>query len=111
MAVNTFHHQQWSITTPWTDGLGIASHETELGILVDLVRPNVSKRLEEARAAKAIGHPYDAAITLSVRSKKIVSRSSAPGSSRRQASRISSTQPCICLPPCGPVPLSTRRRT
>jgi O-antigen ligase len=36
VAVNTFHHQQWSITTPWTDGLGIASHETELGILVDL---------------------------------------------------------------------------
>ena len=36
MAVNTYHHQQWSSAVPWTDGLGIASHETELGILVEL---------------------------------------------------------------------------
>jgi O-antigen ligase len=36
VAVNTYHHQQYSITVPWADGLGIASHETELGILVEL---------------------------------------------------------------------------
>ena len=36
VAVNTFHHQQWSNDVPWVRGLGIASHETELGILVEL---------------------------------------------------------------------------
>jgi O-antigen ligase len=36
VAVNTFHHQQWSNDIPWVNGLGIASHETELGILVEL---------------------------------------------------------------------------
>ena len=35
-AVNTFHHQQWSNDIPWVRGLGIVSHETELGILVEL---------------------------------------------------------------------------
>jgi O-antigen ligase len=35
-AVNTFHHQQWSNDVPWVRGLGIVSHETELGILVEL---------------------------------------------------------------------------
>ena len=36
VAVNTFDHQQWSNDIPWDRGLGIASHETELGILVEL---------------------------------------------------------------------------
>jgi O-antigen ligase len=36
VAVNTYHHQQWSNDIPWVRGLGIASHETELGILVEL---------------------------------------------------------------------------
>jgi O-antigen ligase len=36
VAVNTFDHQQWSNAVPWARGLGIASHETELGILVEL---------------------------------------------------------------------------
>ena len=35
-AVNFYDHQQWSNNTPWINGLGIASHETELGILVEL---------------------------------------------------------------------------
>ena len=35
-AVNFYHHQQWSNDIPWIRGLGIASHETELGILVEL---------------------------------------------------------------------------
>ena len=35
-AVNTYDHQQWSNDIPWIRGLGIASHETELGILVEL---------------------------------------------------------------------------
>lgn len=35
-AVNFYDHQQWSNDIPWIRGLGIASHETELGILVDL---------------------------------------------------------------------------
>jgi O-antigen ligase len=35
-AVNFYDHQQWSNAIPWANGLGIASHETELGILVEL---------------------------------------------------------------------------
>ena len=35
-AVNFYDHQQWSNDIPWINGLGIASHETELGILVEL---------------------------------------------------------------------------
>lgn len=35
-AVNIYDHQQWSNSIPWANGLGIASHETELGILVEL---------------------------------------------------------------------------
>ena len=35
-AVNTYHHQQWSNDIPWVRGLGIVSHQTELGILVEL---------------------------------------------------------------------------
>jgi isoleucyl-tRNA synthetase len=66
--VESVHFSAWPKARPeWRH----PEIEEELGQLVDLVRPNVSKRLEEARAAKAIGHPYDAAITLSVRSKKI----------------------------------------
>ena len=36
LAVNIYDHQQWSNAIPWANGLGIASHETELGILVEL---------------------------------------------------------------------------
>ena len=36
VAVNFYDHQQWSNDIPWIRGLGIASHETELGILVEL---------------------------------------------------------------------------
>ena len=35
-AVNFYDHQQWSNAIPWANGLGVASHETELGILVEL---------------------------------------------------------------------------
>ena len=35
-AVNAYHHQQWSNDIPWLRGLGTVSHETELGILVEL---------------------------------------------------------------------------
>jgi O-antigen ligase len=35
-AVNTFHHQQWSLDTPWNRGFGNSSHENELGILAEL---------------------------------------------------------------------------
>ena len=35
-AVNTYHHQQWSLDIPWIRGYGIASHENELGILAEL---------------------------------------------------------------------------
>lgn len=35
-AVNTYHHQQWSLDTPWVRGYGIVSHDNELGILAEL---------------------------------------------------------------------------
>jgi O-antigen ligase/Mrp family chromosome partitioning ATPase len=36
VAVNAFHHQQWSPDVAWIRGLGIASHFNELGILAEL---------------------------------------------------------------------------
>jgi O-antigen ligase len=36
VAVNSYHHQQWSKDVPWVRGLGLASHFNELGILVEL---------------------------------------------------------------------------
>ncbi len=45
--------------------------EEDFGLLLDVVRPVVTKKLEEARAAKAVGHPYDAEVELSVHSKRL----------------------------------------
>ncbi|MGZ8177336.1 O-antigen ligase family protein [Williamsia sp. SKLECPSW1] len=36
ISLNTVHHQQWSPSTPFDRGLGIAPHFNELGILSDL---------------------------------------------------------------------------
>jgi O-antigen ligase len=36
IAVNTYHHKQWSPLVPWDRGLGIPSHLDSLGILVEL---------------------------------------------------------------------------
>jgi O-antigen ligase len=36
VAVNSYHHQQWSQDIPWIRGLGISSHLNELGILAEL---------------------------------------------------------------------------
>ncbi|MBE7161131.1 MAG: O-antigen ligase family protein [Williamsia herbipolensis] len=36
ISVNTLHHQQWTTSTPFDRGLGIAPHFNELGILSDL---------------------------------------------------------------------------
>jgi O-antigen ligase/Mrp family chromosome partitioning ATPase len=36
VAINAFHHQQWSPESPWIRGLGVASHFNELGILAEL---------------------------------------------------------------------------
>ena len=36
ITVNTLHHQQWTTSTPFDRGLGIAPHFNELGILSDL---------------------------------------------------------------------------
>lgn len=35
-SVNTYHHQQWSPTTPWERGFGIPSHFDIMGIAVEL---------------------------------------------------------------------------
>jgi O-antigen ligase len=36
VAVNTYHHQQWSWDTPWQRGFGLSSHFNELGIGAEL---------------------------------------------------------------------------
>lgn len=35
-SVNTYHHQQWSVDSPWIRGYGNAAHQNELGILAEL---------------------------------------------------------------------------
>lgn len=35
-SVNTYHHQQWSVDTPWIRGYAIPAHQNELGILAEL---------------------------------------------------------------------------
>jgi O-antigen ligase len=35
-AVNTYHHQQWSLDTPWIRGYAAGAHENELAILTEL---------------------------------------------------------------------------
>ncbi|MGH7441085.1 MAG: isoleucine--tRNA ligase, partial [bacterium] len=49
-----------------------AALDEDFRLLLDVVRPVVAKKLEEARAAKRIGHPYDAEVTLRVHSKKLL---------------------------------------
>lgn len=45
--------------------------EEDFEQLLSILMPVVKKRLEEARAAKEIGHPYDAKVTLRLHSKKL----------------------------------------
>jgi isoleucyl-tRNA synthetase len=46
--------------------------EAEFDLIFSHLMPVVKKRLEEARAAKVIGHPYDAKVLLKIHSKKLV---------------------------------------
>jgi isoleucyl-tRNA synthetase len=63
------HFDRWPAAQPqWRS----PELEEDFQALVDLVRPVVTKQIEAQRAAKAIGHPYDAAVTLSVHSKKLL---------------------------------------
>ncbi len=48
-----------------------AALEEDFRLLLEVVRPAVAKRLEEARAARLIGHPYDAELVLAVHSKRL----------------------------------------
>lgn len=45
--------------------------EEDFELLLGTLMPVVKKRLEEARATKVIGHPYDAKVTLKLHSKKL----------------------------------------
>jgi isoleucyl-tRNA synthetase len=45
--------------------------EEDFEALISTLMPVVKKRLEEARAAKLIGHPYDAVVTLKLHSKRL----------------------------------------
>jgi isoleucyl-tRNA synthetase len=62
------HHSSWPLAQP---GLRDAQVAEEFALLFGSVRPVVTKKLEEARAAKWIGHPYDAEVVLSPHSKQI----------------------------------------
>jgi isoleucyl-tRNA synthetase len=62
------HFSAWPKARPeWRD----AELEEEFRLLLENVRSVVSKKLEEARGAKTIGHPYDAEVTLTPHSKKL----------------------------------------
>ena len=62
------HFSAWPAPRPeWRD----AELEEEFRLLLENVRAVVSKKLEDARAAKTIGHPYDAEVTLTPHSKKL----------------------------------------
>jgi isoleucyl-tRNA synthetase len=62
------HFSAWPEARPeWSDPALSADFELLLGTLM----PVVKKKLEEARAAKLIGHPYDAKVTLKLHSKKL----------------------------------------
>jgi len=46
--------------------------EGDFDLILNHLMPVVKKKLEEARAAKVIGHPYDAKVLLKIHSKKLV---------------------------------------
>jgi isoleucyl-tRNA synthetase len=59
----------------WPDAAVLPKDEEldeEFKVLLELVRPQVKRALEALRAAKTIGHSYDAEVTLSVHSKKLL---------------------------------------
>jgi len=63
------HFSAWPKAEPaWRE----AELEEDFAILLDTVRPVVTKQIEALRAAKTIGHPYDSEVALSVRSKKLL---------------------------------------
>jgi isoleucyl-tRNA synthetase len=68
------HLASWPAAQP---GLADAILAEDFGLLFGSVRPVVTKQLEEERAAKRIGHPYDAEVALAPHSKalyKLLSR-------------------------------------
>jgi isoleucyl-tRNA synthetase len=68
-AVDSVHFSAWPEPDPrWND----PALEEEFTILLELVRPQVTRRIEALRAAKAIGHPYDAEVALNVHSKRLL---------------------------------------
>jgi len=66
---DSVHFSAWPSADPlWRD----AELEEDFRILLEMVRPQVTRQIEALRAAKSIGHPYDAEVTLSVHSKKML---------------------------------------
>jgi isoleucyl-tRNA synthetase len=65
----SIHFDTWPKNRPdWRD----AEIEEDFKVLLELLRPQVTQQLEALRAAKTIGHPYDAAVELKVHSKKLL---------------------------------------
>jgi len=62
------HFSEWPAAKPeWQE----AELEADFSLLLDTLMPVAKKKLEEARAAKLIGHPYDAQLKLKLKSKKL----------------------------------------
>lgn len=62
------HFTDWPKARPeWKD----EALEAEFGLILGSLMPPVKKKLEEARSAGVIGHPYDAKVTLKLHSKKL----------------------------------------
>lgn len=67
-AASSVHFSAWPEAKPeWRS----PELEEDFALLLNTLMPVAKKKLEEARAAKLIGHPYDAKVTLKLHSKKL----------------------------------------
>jgi isoleucyl-tRNA synthetase len=63
------HFSKWPVAgKDWKQ----ADVEADFELIVNVLMPVVKKKLEEARTAKTIGHPYDAKVILKLHSKKLL---------------------------------------
>ena len=63
------HSAPWPVARPeWRQ----PELEADFDTIFKVLMPVVKKKLEEARAAKVIGHPYDAKVALKIHSKKLL---------------------------------------
>jgi isoleucyl-tRNA synthetase len=66
---SSVHFSTWPAAHPqWRD----AELEEDFRLLFEVLRPAVTKPIEALRAAKTLGHSYDAEVTLKIHSKRLL---------------------------------------